>query len=303
MANNLYIPFHPGDYLADTAHLSAAEHGAYFLLILNYWQRGEPLPCDDRKLRGIARMSADEWAQARETVLEFFEERDGLLYHKRVDEELANARQKSDSARANAKRSHSNRRANAEQPQSERIAPAQQTQSERSANQDQDQDQDQEEDEAIASSSADDAKIQLSEMVRRLEQATGWRDLPGASVIEALVLEGFSFEGRILPLARDEAARRDDAPRGWAYLAAVVRDLTRSPAPSAKPVEMAWVPQDSPAWKALVLGGRKESYLRQIAKPGPGGDGIYWPVSDMPKVSPSARKATGLPPLADEAAA
>ena len=85
MSNNLYIPFHPGDYLTDTAHLTVAEHGAYFLLILNYWQRGEPLPNDDRKLRGIARMTADEWAESRETILEFFEEQDGYLHHARID--------------------------------------------------------------------------------------------------------------------------------------------------------------------------------------------------------------------------
>jgi uncharacterized protein YdaU (DUF1376 family) len=128
MANNLYMPFHPGDYLTDTAHLSAAEHGAYLLLILNYWQRGEALPADDRKLRGIARMSADEWQESRETVLEFFTERDGLLHHKRIDEELATARDKSSKAKASAEQSVNVRRANAKRPLSER-----------SANQDQDQ--------------------------------------------------------------------------------------------------------------------------------------------------------------------
>jgi len=125
MSNNLYIPFHPGDYLADTAHLTTLEHGAYFLLILNYWQRGAPLPADDKKLRGIARLSADEWAEARATLLEFFDERAGRLHHKRIDEELEKAREKSDRARENAERSLSARRTKAAHAEASRPALAQ----------------------------------------------------------------------------------------------------------------------------------------------------------------------------------
>jgi uncharacterized protein YdaU (DUF1376 family) len=130
VSNNLYMAFHPGDYLTDTAHLSTLEHGAYLLLIMNYWQRGEPLPVDDKKLRGIARMTAAEWAESRDTLLEFFVERDGALHHKRIDEELERARTKSSKARASAEQMLNNRRANAER-----------TLSERPANQDQVQDQ------------------------------------------------------------------------------------------------------------------------------------------------------------------
>jgi uncharacterized protein YdaU (DUF1376 family) len=85
VSNNFYLPLHPGDYLADTVHLSAAEHGAYLLLIMNYWQRAKPLPLDDRKLRSIARMSEDEWSASKDAVLEFFVERDGLLHSEWLD--------------------------------------------------------------------------------------------------------------------------------------------------------------------------------------------------------------------------
>lgn len=281
MANNLYIPFHPGDYLADTAHLSAAEHGAYFLLILNYWQRGEPLPDDDRKLRGIARMSADEWAAAKETVLEFFDARDGLLHHKRIDEELDKARERSDKARenglrsANARQNGSNRSAPVKQPLNERSTTVERPLSDRPTNQDQDQDIE----EAIASSTHE-AKLSISEIQRQLEQATGWIDLPGVGAIEKLLSEGHSFEGRILPLARDEAERRTSAPGGWTYLAAVVRDKTRQPTAAAKPVEMTWVPLGSQAWKTLTA-KKREGYLRSMLKPGPGGEGIYWPAHEL----------------------
>lgn len=278
MANNLYMAFHPGDYLTDTAHLSTLEHGAYMLLIMNYWQRGEPLPADDRKLRGIARMTPTEWAESRDTLLDFFVERAGAYHHKRIDEELERSRNRSDKARENG------RSAAAKRVGSKRSAPAQQPLSDCSTN----QDQDQEEEEAIASSSADEAKVSLSEMIRRLEQATGWSNIPGEGAIEALIAEGFSFEGRVLPLARDEGARRAEPPRSWSYLATVVRDRTRTPTPSAKPVEMVWVPAGSPAWRALIASGRKESYLREIAKPGPGGDGVFWPSDQLPKAQAAA---------------
>jgi hypothetical protein len=140
--------------------------------------------------------------------------------------------------------------------------------------------------EAIASSSHE-AKLSISEMVRRLEQATGWLDLPGKGAIEKLVEEGHSFEGRILPLARDEAERRDK-PNGWTYLAAVVRDQTRTPTAAAKPVEMAWVPVGSAYWKALTS-RKKESYLRLMVKTdGSGREGINWPMSDLPPLSEAA---------------
>jgi hypothetical protein len=146
---------------------------------------------------------------------------------------------------------------------------------------DTDTDTDTEKTEEAIASSADEAKISPMEIKRRLEQATGWPDLPGIGAIEPLISEGHSFEDRILPLAKDEAARRSDAPKSWTYLAAVVRDQTRKPTAAAKPVEVAWVPTSSPVWKRLCA-VKPESLLRQMVKPGPGGDGLYWPVADLP---------------------
>ena len=44
MAALPYMQFYVADYLADTTHLTAEEHGAYMLLLFSYWQlRRAPL--------------------------------------------------------------------------------------------------------------------------------------------------------------------------------------------------------------------------------------------------------------------
>ena len=44
MAALPYMQLYVADYLADTVHLDADEHGAYLLIIFNYWQTGKPIP-------------------------------------------------------------------------------------------------------------------------------------------------------------------------------------------------------------------------------------------------------------------
>ena len=79
-----------GDYLGDTYHLRAIEHGGYLLMIAHYWRVGS-LPSDPAKLAQIARMTKKEWASHGETILEFF--KDGK--HKRIDAEREKANEKS----------------------------------------------------------------------------------------------------------------------------------------------------------------------------------------------------------------
>lgn len=98
---NAYMPLFCGDYLADTGHLTAAEHGAYLLLIMHYWTSGKPLPDSDAMLSRIARMTAKEWGKSREIVASFFEIGDGLWRHKRIETELTRAAE-SYARRANA---------------------------------------------------------------------------------------------------------------------------------------------------------------------------------------------------------
>lgn len=119
-----YMPLFVADYLADTAHLSAAEHGAYLLLIMNYWQRRKPLPNDDRKLARIVRMTDDEWADARENISEFFQVSDDGWSHARIENEIYIVDGKSAKAKASARASVEARSANAQRTLSERSANA-----------------------------------------------------------------------------------------------------------------------------------------------------------------------------------
>lgn len=95
MAAIPYMPLYVADYLSDAAHLSTVEHGAYLLLIMTYWQRGEKLPDDDKKLARICRLGPREWARIKPSVSEFFQvDRSGWL-HSRIERELATVRAKS----------------------------------------------------------------------------------------------------------------------------------------------------------------------------------------------------------------
>ena len=85
------MPLYVADYLADTAHLTAAQSGAYLHLIMAYWRAGGPLRLDDGALARTARMTPTEWSEAAGVVLAFFRQEDGALHHGRIEHELADA--------------------------------------------------------------------------------------------------------------------------------------------------------------------------------------------------------------------
>lgn len=102
MKPDTYMPIVIGDYHRDTMHLACVEHGAYLLLIMSYWCMG-PLPDDDRKLANITRSTVDEWLAIRPSIAPFFSIADGVWKHKRIEQELARARQKMQQNEARAK--------------------------------------------------------------------------------------------------------------------------------------------------------------------------------------------------------
>lgn len=101
MAALPYIQFYIADYLADTMHLSTEEHGAYLLLIFNYWQTGKPLP--KNRLSVISRLSKEQWCLIEGTLSEFFVDDGTHWVHLRIERDLLNVTSASRSAKGDAK--------------------------------------------------------------------------------------------------------------------------------------------------------------------------------------------------------
>jgi uncharacterized protein YdaU (DUF1376 family) len=78
------MPLYVGDYLGDTGHLTTAQHGAYLLLMMHYWRKGE-LPDDDRQLSKITKLPLRTWGEYPPILQDFFH---SGWRHKRIDAEL-----------------------------------------------------------------------------------------------------------------------------------------------------------------------------------------------------------------------
>lgn len=78
------MPLYVGDYLGDTGHLTTAQHGAYLLLMMHYWRKGE-LPDCDRQLSKITKLPLRTWCDYRPVLQDFFH---SGWKHKRIDAEL-----------------------------------------------------------------------------------------------------------------------------------------------------------------------------------------------------------------------
>jgi uncharacterized protein YdaU (DUF1376 family) len=87
---DIWMPLYIGDYLADTSRLTTEQHGAYLLLLMDYWRSGR-LPDNDQVLAQITKLSPDAWSNARAMLEQFFSIENGSWIHKRVEQELAQA--------------------------------------------------------------------------------------------------------------------------------------------------------------------------------------------------------------------
>lgn len=99
---DIWMPLYVGDYLADTGRLTTEQHGAYLLLLMDYWRSGA-LPDDDAALARIARVGPAAWRRLRPVLVTFFQPEPGRWRHKRVEAELLRAQRHA--ARA-SKRAH-----------------------------------------------------------------------------------------------------------------------------------------------------------------------------------------------------
>lgn len=84
---DIWLPVYCGDYLKDTQDLTLTEHGAFFRLMMAYWQLG-PLDQTNGKCFRIAGAYTQEEQQAVQTIIDrFFYVEDGLIRNKRLDAE------------------------------------------------------------------------------------------------------------------------------------------------------------------------------------------------------------------------
>lgn len=106
-----WMPLYVGDYLRDTMHLTTEEHGAYLLIIMALWSAGGSLP--ESAMPATVRVSQRKWSSLRNTLAPFFHVAEGTWSHRRVNRELATAKEKSDKARGSARRRWADAKADA----------------------------------------------------------------------------------------------------------------------------------------------------------------------------------------------
>jgi uncharacterized protein YdaU (DUF1376 family) len=87
---DMWMPIVIGDYLRDTQRLTTEQHGAYLLLLMDYWTNG-PMPADDAVLCSISRLKPARFRKHKSVLLSFFSIVDGELHHKRADAEKTRA--------------------------------------------------------------------------------------------------------------------------------------------------------------------------------------------------------------------
>ena len=118
-----WMPFYVTRYRSDCDHLTTLEHGAYLLLIINYWERQKPLDDDPLKLGRLARVTPDEWRTIEPILRPLFATGDGFWRNKRIDKEIAATAEKikrsSAAGRASAERRANARSTPVEQPLTE----------------------------------------------------------------------------------------------------------------------------------------------------------------------------------------
>ncbi|MCY1206743.1 hypothetical protein D9M69_119170 [compost metagenome] len=88
--NDTWMPLYIGDYLADTSRLTTEQHGAYLLILMDYWRNGPPLD-DDEELATIAKLSLAQWRKHAPKIRSLFHSEDGRLIQKRAEEERSKA--------------------------------------------------------------------------------------------------------------------------------------------------------------------------------------------------------------------
>jgi uncharacterized protein YdaU (DUF1376 family) len=90
MAQYPALPLFTDAYMADTRHLTTAQHGAYLLLLMTAWRMPDcKLPDDDKLLARWAGLDLRNWVKMRPYIIDQFWATDecGKLYQRRLQDE------------------------------------------------------------------------------------------------------------------------------------------------------------------------------------------------------------------------
>lgn len=104
MKTDIWMPIYTGDYLKDTSHLTSQQHGIYLLLMIHYWNKGM-LQASFKQCINIAKaFTQEEQEDVKFVLLEFFDMESGKYVQKRIEKELALAKQRKEKAVEKAKK-------------------------------------------------------------------------------------------------------------------------------------------------------------------------------------------------------
>lgn len=88
--SDAWMPLYVGDYLADTSRLTTEQHGAYLLILMDYWRNGPPLD-DDEELATITKLPIPTWRKHSTKIRSLFRSEGGHLIQKRAELEKQKA--------------------------------------------------------------------------------------------------------------------------------------------------------------------------------------------------------------------
>jgi uncharacterized protein YdaU (DUF1376 family) len=88
---DVWMPLYVSDYLSDTMHLSAEQHGAYLLLLMAAWKSAGRLPNNPEQLQAISRLPPAKWKASESVLRAFFFVTPEYWINNRLREELEKA--------------------------------------------------------------------------------------------------------------------------------------------------------------------------------------------------------------------
>lgn len=266
MSEYPFLPLSIDAYFRDTRHLSAMQHGAYLLLLMEAWQRpNSALPDDEKILARLACLSASEWDENKEVILAFWKHdaRSKTYTQKRLLETKEHVKKTSRKQQSNAKsrweKEKDTSHGNAKPP----AKPMPKT-SQKDASQSQSQSQS-----PLASPTpptpaparaADDA---FEEVSRRLRSLPGVDKhpvyaSPSINPLWGMIHAGWNLETEIIPVVTALAQRsKPGTIRSWSYFVDEIQAQRNIPA-APPPPEANYEPRPGEAsWDERISFGRR----------------------------------------------